>query len=376
VTSVFVPPAATVGPAPAPTALLFSDGDFESMHRYFAGRPDLPPTPLVARPALARTLGLGSILIKDETGRFGLNAFKGLGARFAIDRLLATEVIRAGHTLVCASEGNHGRAVAHTARHAGCAARVYLSRSVAAARADAIAGEGAEVIRVDGTYDDAVRQAAADAEAHGWTVVSDTAWDGYEEIPRLIMLGYTRLMEETVESMGPAWRPDAIVVPGGVGGLLAAVATWTAWHWGERRPAVVTVEPTTAACLQASARAGRPTPVAGPHVTIMGGLRCGEVSPLAFRAALPLVNAYVAIDDRWTEDAMRDLARPFDGDPPVMAGPSGAASLGALLATLHDPTAGDALRRAVPLDRESEVVLIVTEGRTDPELWRRIVEGV
>jgi diaminopropionate ammonia-lyase len=375
VTSVFVPTTAAVGPAPVPAALLFADGDFLSVHRYYAGRPDLLPTPLVALPALARSLGLGSLLVKDETGRFGLNAFKLLGARFAVDHLLATGAIRPGDTLVCASEGNHGRAVAHTARLSGCEARVYLARSVAAARADAIAGEGAVVLRVDGTYDDAVRQAAADARAHGWTVVSDTSWEGYEEIPRLIMLGYTRLMDEALESRGPGWRPDAIVVPGGVGGLLAAVATWTARHWGDRRPAVVAVEPTTAACLQASARAGRPTPVDGPHVTIMGGLRCGEVSPLAFQAAQPLVDAYVAIEDRWAEDAMRRFARPLEGDPPIMAGPSGAATLGALLATRNDRAAGEALQRAVPLGRASEVVLIVTEGLTDPDLWRRVVES-
>jgi diaminopropionate ammonia-lyase len=375
VTSVFVPPTTAVGPAPASTGLLFTDGDFLSVRQYYAGRRELPPTPLTALPTLARTLGLGSLLIKDETGRFGLNAFKPLGARFAIDRLIGTGAIRAGDTLVCASEGNHGRAVAHTARLAGCQARVYLSKSVAAARADAIAGEGALVIRVDGTYDDAVRQAAVDAAANNWTVVSDTSWDGYEEIPRLIMLGYTRLMDEMLESRDGAWRPDAIVVPGGVGGLLAAVATWSAWHWGERRPAIVAVEPTTAACLQASARAGRPTAVPGPFDTIMGGLRCGEVSPLAFRAAQPLVDAYVAIDDRWTEDAMRRLARPLQGDPPVMAGPSGAASLGALLATADDATAGRDLRRAATLGPSSLVVLIVTEGRTDPPLWRRIVEG-
>ena len=156
----------------------------------------LPPTPTRALPALARELGLAALCAKDESGRFGLNAFKLLGARFAIETLLAEGGLRRGATVVCASEGNHGRAVARAAREAGCAARVYMAHDAAPARADAIAGEGAEVIRVDGSYDDAVRILQADAAANGWTIVSDTAWPGYERIPFLIMLGYTRMMDE------------------------------------------------------------------------------------------------------------------------------------------------------------------------------------
>jgi len=322
-------------------------------------------------PALAGSLGLGAVLAKDETGRFGLNAFKLLGARYAIEQLLADGSITRGQTLVCASEGNHGRAVAHTARRVGCPALVYLSDSVAQARADAIASEGARVIRVAGTYDDAVRQATADAEAHGWTVISDTSWPGYDRIPRLIMLGYTRLMDEIARTLPDGTRPDAVFVPGGVGGLLAAVAVWCDWRWGPSTR-VIAVEPASAACLQASARAGSPTVVPGPFTTMMGPLRCGEVSVLAFEAAFPLVAGYIAIDDEWAIRAMRQLARPAGDDPRILAGASGAAALGGLLATLEDPAAQD-FRDSLGLGLASTALLIVSEGMTDPPLWHRLV---
>lgn len=343
------------------------------MSRFFDRRRDIAPTPLVALPALARRLGLRRVLAKDESARGGLQAFKLLGARFAIDQLLADGTIAPGQVLVCASEGNHGRGVAHTASLVGCRARVYLSESVAEARAQAIVGEGAEVVRVSGSYDDAVRVAARDADAQGWTVISDTSYEGYERIPHLIMLGYTRLMDEVAHDLPAGVRPDAIYVPGGVGGLLAAVAAWSFDRWGDAT-SVVAVEPASAACLQASARAGRPTHVPGPFTTIMGPLRCGDVSPLAFAAAFPRVAGYIAIDDAWTMRAMRELARPADGDPTITAGASGAASLGGLLATLEDPAADD-LRRALGLGAESIALLIVSEGVTDPPLWQQVVGG-
>jgi diaminopropionate ammonia-lyase family len=229
---------------------------------------------------------------------------------------------------------------------------------------DAIAGEGATVIRVDGSYDDAVRMLAADAAAHGWTTVSDTSWEGYERIPRLIMLGYTRMMDEVAEPF------DVVFVQGGVGGLLCGVASWCAWHAG-RHPVVVSVEPTTAACLQASARAGRPTAVSGPLATTMAGLRNREVSPLAFESVRTTVDAYLAIDDHWSHEAMWTLAHPDGGDPPVAAGASGAAALGGLLAVCRDPgmrTVRDRLR----LGPASRVLVLVSEGVTDPSLWTAI----
>jgi diaminopropionate ammonia-lyase len=370
--------ATVVRPTPTPTASgLFTADEYEQMRAFFAARSGLRPTPMRSLPALARALNIGHLDIKDETGRFGLNAFKLLGARFAIETLLGDGTVHAGDTVVCASEGNHGRAVARAAREAGCVARVYMAHDAAPARIAAIAGEGATVITVDGSYDDAVRQLEAEAAVAGWTIVSDTAWPGYQRIPRLIMLGYTRMMDEDFR-LGIAdrgWRnadPDIVFVQGGVGGLLCGVASWWAFHRRERRPRIVCVEPMSAACLQASARAGRPVAVTGPLNTIMAGLRNREVSPLAFDAVLPIVDAFLAIDDCWVRDAMRFLGRPSDGDPAIAAGASGAATVGGLLALRRDP-AVVGIADELGLTPQSRVLAIVSEGVTDPELWKTVV---
>ena len=198
---------------------LFSASEYAQVRAFFGARPDLAPTPTRHLPALAEHLRLGALFAKDETARFGLNAFKLLGGLFAIETLIAEGAIRPGDTLVCASEGNHGRAVAHAARQAGCRSRVYMAGDAAAARVAAIAGEGADVVRIEGSYDDAVRIMRGEAAAQGWTIVSDTSWQGYERIPRLIMLGYTRMIDEISSEF------DTVFVQGGVGGLLCGVAS-------------------------------------------------------------------------------------------------------------------------------------------------------
>ncbi len=350
---------------------LFSDNDYRLQRSFFAANPQLGPTPLRDLPNLASALGVQRLWLKDETNRFGLPAFKGLGVAFAIDALKSSGRLDADTTLVCASEGNHGRAVAHAARVAGLAARVYLAEGVAAARAAAIVGEGAVVTRVAGTYDAAVRAAAEDAARYGWLVVSDTSWPGYEEVPRQIMLGYTRLMDEAEHDWGRRGPPDVVLVPAGVGGLLGAVASWLAWRYGSHRPRVVAVEPAGAACLLASARAGHPISLDGPLTTIMGGLRCGEVSPVAFEAVRGLVDVYLAIQDEWAAEAMRQLARPLAGDPVLRIGPSGAAGLAGLVAI----TKSQDLRHvaeALSLGRATRAFTIATEGPTEPELWEEI----
>ena len=343
------------------------------MRAFFAGHPQLTPTPSVELTSLARDLALGSVRAKDESSRFGLNAFKLLGARFAIETLVGRGQLSTGATVACASEGNHGRAVARAARDAGCAARVYMARDAAQSRVDAIAGEGAEVVRVDGSYDDAVRILQQESASHGWTIISDTSWQDYDEIPRLIMLGYTRMLDELSRDQGSGSGDqgsgdrefDAVFVQGGVGGLLCAVASWCAFH----RPGckVISVEPTDAACLQASARAGRPVAVDGPLRTAMAGLRNREVSPLAFESLLPNVDAFIAIDDEWAFEAMRALHRHG-----IAAGASGSAALGGLMALCQDPSMAPA-RDALGLDASARVLAIVSEGATDPALWSSVV---
>lgn len=344
---------------------LFSAAEYEQVRAFFDARPGLVPTPTRDLPALANRLGLGALLVKDETSRFGLNAFKLLGGRFAIETLISEGAIRTGDTLVCASEGNHGRAVARAAREAGCASRVYMAGDAATSRVEAIAGEGATVIRVVGSYDDAVRIMSQDAKTNDWTIISDTSWVGYERIPRLIMLGYTRMIAEVTAPF------DVVFVQGGVGGLLCGVASACAFRY-PKRPRVVCVEPSQAACLMASARAGRPIAVTGPLQTRMAGLRNREVSPLAFEAIQPIVDAYVAVDDEWACDAARHLARPIGADATVAAGASGAAALAGLLAICGDPSLSQ-VRERLQLDRQARVLVIVSEGVTDPAWWNSVV---
>lgn len=346
---------------------LFSASEYEQVRAFFDARPGLEPTPTRDLPALAERLGLGALAVKDETGRFGLNAFKLLGGRFAIETLVGEGAIRPGDTLACASEGNHGRAVARAARDAGCESRVYMAGDAAASRADAIAGEGATVVRVQGSYDDAVRIMSRDAEASGWTIVSDTSWSGYERIPRLIMLGYTRMIDELTAPF------DVVFVQGGVGGLLCGVASACAFHFTPR-PRVVCVEPSQAACLMASARAGHPVAVTGPLQTRMAGLRNREVSPLAFGAIQPIVDAYVAIDDEWASEAARRLARPIGADATVAAGASGSAALAGLLAICNDPALAHS-REQLQLGGQARVLAIVSEGVTDVSWWNSVIEG-
>jgi diaminopropionate ammonia-lyase len=366
-----------------PVALVVSEGETYNLftpdhvaaqRAFFAARPHLAPTPLHRCTSLARHLGVGELLVKDETARFGLNAFKAAGAMFAVSTLVERGDIRPGNTIVCASEGNHGRAVARAARDVGCAARVYMSHRVSPARVQAIESEGAQVVLVDGSYDDAVRTMAGEATQRGWVVVSDTSWEGYTEIPWLIMLGYTRILDEIADlpELKPGIRPfDAIFVPAGVGGLLAAVACWCDLQYGADRPRVIAVEPASATCVQTSVRAGRPTAVPGPFHTTMGGLRCGEMSPSVFPAVSTLVDAFVGIEDAWSFEAMRLLARPAPPDAKVECGPSGAAALGGLLAILTEPALAD-VREALALTH-ARVAVIASEGVTDPGLFAEVL---
>lgn len=345
------------------------------MRSFFTAHPELDATPLHRRPDLARRLGIAEVLLKDETARFGLTAFKGAGAAFAVAALRGSGDVRPGDTLACASEGNHGRAVAHVARRNGCRAVVYMGEHASPARIEAIRGEDAEVVLIPGGYDEAVRVMARDAAAHGWTVISDTSWPGYSTIPRLIALGYTRLLDEhwgDVAPAGAAEPPEVIFVPAGVGGLLAAVASWNAWRFGAARPRVVAVEPVEAACVLESVRHGKPTALAGPFDTTMAGLRCGEMSPDVFPAVSTCVDAFIGLEDDVVFEAMRALARPEDGSPAVRAGASGAAALAGLMATLSAPALAP-VRRRLGLGPTTRALALVTEGPTDPALFAQVL---
>ena len=255
------------------------------------------------------------------------------------------------------------------ARMFGCRCVIYLHETVSAGREEAIARYGAEIRRVPGTYDDAVRQAAEDAAAEGWIVVSDTSYPGYLDIPRNVMLGYTVMVEEILEQLPAGERPTHLFLQGGVGGLAAAVAGRFWQRLGADRPRVVVVEPDRAACLYESAARGRPTAVKGDLDTVMAGLACGEPSLLAWRILELAAEDFTTLPDEAAVETMRLLAFPPAGDPPLVAGESAVAGLAAALLARRDPD----LAAALGLDGRSRVLLIGSEGATDPETWGRLV---
>jgi diaminopropionate ammonia-lyase len=270
-------------------------------------------------------------------------------------------------TVTCATDGNHGRSVAWGARTFGCKCVIYLPDVVSQGRCRAIEAYGAHVRRVAGTFDDAVRKAAADAAANAWHVISDTAGEDCGGAARDVMQGYSLMIEEAC-SRSPS-VPSHVFVQGGVGGLAAAACSYLWERYGKERPVFVVVEPEKADCLFRSAVAGRPTPAHGPLDTIMGGLACGEVSPLAWRILATGADAFGTINDEAAADAMRLLAEGRCGDDPIVAGESAVAGLAALLLACADTHA----RRVLGLRPDSRVLVLGTEGATDAETYRAIV---
>ncbi|HEU0193895.1 MAG TPA: pyridoxal-phosphate dependent enzyme [Gaiellales bacterium] len=311
--------------------------------------PGYSPTPLVPVPELAAELGVGRLLVKDESSRLGLPAFKVLGASWACRQVLREHP---GAMLVTATDGNHGRAVARMAAHFGVAATVFVPEVMLSETAARIAAEGAKVVWVDGGYDDAVRWAAAfAADQPGRVLVQDTAWDGYEQVPAWIVQGYQTLLDEVDTQLDGT--PDLVAVPVGVGSLAEAVVR----HYrrpAAAHPAVLSVEPDTAACVLASLTAARATTVP-TAATVMAGLNCGTVSRSAWPVLRAGCDAAVAVGDQDALRAVDDLGRLG-----VSSGPSGAATLAGTRAALTDP----GRRAALGLDDDAVVVLLSTEGHT------------
>ncbi len=341
---------------------LFTDEEYRDVHEYYAVHPELPPTPSRSLSRLAASLGIASVDAKDESHRFGLTSFKIMGVRYAVHRFGSHRVARG---LVCATAGNHGRAVARVAREKGVSCTVFVPAARAlteidrATRASRIAGmtqDGAAVIEVDGSYEEAVRRASAHGEQTGATILSDTSWPEYEEIPRWIMAGYTQIFEEAYGQWDRV--PDVVLVQGGVGGLLCAAASWFAWRFGAARPFLIACEPENAACLLESARAGGLVSLDGDLATIMAGLRCARPSPAAWPAIAAGVDAFVSVADERAIDAMAHL---HQERPPVAAGPSGACGVAALTALCHDD-ALEAVRSACRMGRSTRALVVLTEA--------------
>lgn len=328
------------------------------------------PTPLLRLDALASRVGVDEIWLKDESGRFGLGSFKALGASHAVARLSAG--LEATATFVTATDGNHGRALAWAARRLGHRSVVFLPAAASGPRAEAIEREGAEVRRVDGTYDAAVAAATAHAEAGAGLLVQDAAWPGYEEVPRWIMQGYLTVIDEVLEQIERP--PTHVLLQCGVGSFAAASIAGLVERADPPLPCCVLVEPEKAACALAAVASGgeEPPMLEGDTHGFMACLSCGRLSHGAWPILRSFSHTVVACPDEIARRGMRLLGRPEGDDPSVVSGESGAVTTG-LIAALGDGEANE-LTMALGLSGRSRVLLVSTEGATDPRVYRRTVE--
>ena len=358
--------------------------------------PQYSVTPLARLDGMAEHLGLGGLFVKDESYRFGLNAFKVLGGSFAMARYIAQQMGRdvsemtydyltsedfrkefGQATFFTATDGNHGRGVAWAANKLGQKAVVHMPKGSSRSRYDNIAKEGAKVTIEEVNYDDCVRMAAAEAAQteHG-VVVQDTAWEGYEEIPAWIMQGYGTMASEAAEQLRQLSvnRPTHVFVQAGVGSLAGAVVGYFTNLFPNDPPKFVVMEAGAADCLYQGALAGDGAPriVGGDLQTIMAGLACGEPNIISWDILRNHVSAFVSCPDWVSAKGMRMLGAPAKGDPRVISGESGAVGMG-LIAALMEGDAYKELREAIGLDRFSQVLMFSTEGDTDPEKYRRIL---
>jgi len=351
--------------------------------------PGYAPTPLHTLAALAREAGVAGIHYKDEGGRFEPGSFKALGGAYAVQQLLRQEIgarlsrnvsledVRERRypdqarevTVATATDGNHGRSVAWGAARFGCSCVIYIHREVSEGRREAMEAYGARVVRVDGNYDDSVRQAQADAATSGWFIVSDTSYSGYTTLPRYVMAGYTVMMKEVLAQFPAGHVPTHIVLQGGCGGLAAAVSVYLWQTLGARRPRLIVVEPVQADCLYRSIASGRRTDVVISEESLMAGLSCGEVSTLAWTAVQQAVTDFVTMNDDLVAPTMRLLARGGQDGPPIVAGESAVPGVAVILAA----SGRQDLRQALGLLPTSEILVLGTEGATDPRIYQELV---
>ena len=372
----------------------FSPAVAQRVRAFHASFSQYCPTPLVALPGLAGQLGLKSVCVKDESKRFGLNAFKVLGGSYAVARCLAerlnlpeqgltksqlhnTAASTAADniTFISTTDGNHGRGLAWTARELGYPCIIYMPKGSEPARRNNILALGAQCTITDRNYDDTVRMSWNMAQEKGYVMVQDTAWEGYEQIPAWIMQGYLTLAAEILEQMQTASiRPTHCFLQAGVGSFAAAVAAFLVAVMGSDAPRIIIVEPHAANCFYQSAIAGdgKAHAVGGSLQTLMAGLACGEPSTLAWNILKDYTTAFMSCPDYMAANGMRMLAAPVQGDQPIVSGESGAAGAGALHWLMCHPAAADQ-RETLGLNAEASVLLISTEGDTVPHIYRSIV---
>lgn len=373
----------------------FSSNEIEKVmdfHRGFAG---YQPTPLRKLSSLADLLGLAGFYVKDESYRFGLNAFKVLGGSYAIGRYLADRLgvdikelsfeklnspeirEKLGEvTFVTATDGNHGRGVAWAAAHLGQKSVVYMPKGSSQERLKNIQREGAEASITDLNYDDAVRLAASQAQKYGWVVIQDTAWEGYYDIPLWIMQGYATMAMEAYQQLKEqgAEKPTHVFLQAGVGSLAAAVQAFMVNAYPDSPPKVVIVEPNDADCIYKSFEAndGKPKFVGGDMSTIMAGLACGEPNIIGWEILRTHSCMGISCPDWVSARGMRILGNPLGGDARVVSGESGAVTTG-IVSLIMSRQELSSIRVALGLDASSRVLVFSTEGDTDPQKYRSVV---
>jgi diaminopropionate ammonia-lyase len=362
----------------------------KSVANFHQSLPGYSPTPLVELTQLANYLGINEFWVKSEATRFDLKAFKVLGASYAMGKLLAKDcglddskftfeqiVSRAAKiqnlTFVTATDGNHGRAVAWTANKMGCKAVVYMPKGSSKTRLKAIQNLGAKASIISGNYDDAVRLAANQSKENGWVLLQDTSWPGNEEIPINIMQGYLTLLTESVQQLEGNW-PSHVFIQAGVGSLAASVLSFFCNCPHKPMPFFTVVEPTEAACFYKSINIadGKPHIVRGDLDTIMVGLACGEPSKIAWDILKQNADAFIACSDQVAIKGMRILGNPLEGDERAISGESGAVTSGLVYELLNNSIFHE-LTEQLGLRANSAVLVISTEGDTDPEYYRKIV---
>ena len=368
----------------------------EKARKFHQSFPEYKPTPLAALDDLAAVLGVKSIHVKDESYRFGLNAFKGLGGSFCIGNYVAQKLgmdiedltyefltspevkEKLGTiTFITATDGNHGRGIAWTANRLGQGCVVLMPKGSASERLENIRALGAESWITDVNYDDTVRLAKELADKNGWILVQDTAWEGYEEIPTWIMQGYTTMGSEIVEQLEEHERPTHIFLQAGVGAMAGAMTGFFADFYDKNAaqgPKIVIVEPDKADCIYRTAAAndGELHMVDGDLDSIMAGLCCGEPCTIGWNVLQSRADAFISMADEYAARGMRILGNPTGCDPRVVSGESGAATLGFVASVLMDEQLAE-LKQALEIDESSRILCISTEGATDQAGYRRIV---
>lgn len=349
-------------------------------------------TPLNELKNLSKHLGINNLFLKDESYRFGLNAFKVVGGSYAIGKYLAErlgmdikdvsfEYLKSKEvkeklgdiTFVTATDGNHGRGVAWAANQLGQKSVVYMPKGSSQIRLDNIIKEGSEAEIIDGNYDDAVALSDKMAKEKGWVVIQDTAWEGYEDIPTWIMQGYGTIIDEAIEQMNEKGyeKPTHIFLQAGVGSFAGSMLGYLVSRFGEERPLAVIVEPDKVDCLYNSAIKGELASVEeGP--TIMAGLACGTPNTISWELIRDYGDGYLSCPDYVAARGMRILAAPLKGDPQIVSGESGAVGVGVTSLVMEREEYKD-LKEDLKLDENSVVLIISTEGDTDPRMYKKIV---